>query len=139
MAQPYSLDLRERAVAAVESGRGRAEVVDLFDLSLATLKRRLAKRRAGESLQAKPSRPGPAAQFGDEKTLAALRAQLAAAPDDRLRDHCQRWQAATGKSVSTATMHRAWARLGWTHKKSISPAVSAAPSSGPTGGQIMRG
>jgi transposase len=37
MSKPYSLELRERAVAAAEAGLLQAEVVGLFSVSLATL------------------------------------------------------------------------------------------------------
>jgi len=35
----YSQDLRERVLRAVDQGRPRAEIVQLFGISLATLKR----------------------------------------------------------------------------------------------------
>jgi transposase len=117
MHKAYSLDLRERAVAAVEAGLRQAEVVRLFGVSLATLKRWLFKRRSGLSLASKEYRRGFAAQFGNPENLATLSAQLAAYPDERLIDHCQRWQERTGKAVSVATLHRARRALGWTHKK----------------------
>jgi transposase len=59
MPKPYSVDLRERAVAAYEAGRLQTEVVQLFKISLATLRRWLAQRRAGQSLAPKTYRPGP--------------------------------------------------------------------------------
>jgi transposase len=34
MAKPYSNDLRERVVAAIEAGHTRKEVADLYDLAL---------------------------------------------------------------------------------------------------------
>jgi transposase len=117
MSKPYSVDLRERAVGAVEAGLLQTEVVRLFEVSLATLKRWLFKRRAGQSLAPKPYRPGPRAEFGNPEALAALGAQLAAHPDERLIDHCQRWHQRTGHSVSVATLHRARRALGWRHKK----------------------
>jgi transposase len=117
MHKAYSLDLRERAVAAVEAGLRQAEVVRLFGMSLATLKRWLFKRRNGSSLASKQYRRGFAAQFGSPEALAALAAQLKAHPDERLIDHCQRWHEGTGQAVSVATLHRARRALGWTHKK----------------------
>jgi transposase len=117
MSKPYSVDLRERAVAAVEAGLLQAEVVRLFNVSLATLKRWLFKRRRGQSLAPKSYRPGPRAEFGSPQALEALGAQLEADPDGRLLDHCQRWHERTGRWVSLATLHRARRALGWTHKK----------------------
>ena len=117
MHKAYSLDLRERAVAAIEAGLRQTEVVRLFGMSLATLKRWLFKRRSGLSLASKDYRRGFAAQFGSPQALAALGAQFEAHPAERLIDHCRRWHQATGHAVSVATLHRARRALGWTHKK----------------------
>src|SRR5205814_1782324 len=57
MPKPYSVDLRERAVAAYEAGRLQSDVVQLFKISLATLKRWLAQRRGGQRLAPKTYRP----------------------------------------------------------------------------------
>ena len=117
MPKPYSVDLRERAVAAYGAGRLQTDVVQLFKISLATLKRWLAQRRAGQSLAPKPYQPGPRGAFGTPEARAALAAQLQADPDGRLIDHCQRWQLQSGQAVSVATLHRARRALDWTHKK----------------------
>jgi transposase len=118
MPKPYSVDLRERAVAAYDAGRLQTEVAHLFKLSLASLKRWLAQRRAGQGLAPQRSRrPGPRGAFGSPEAWAALRAQLQAAPDERLIDHCQRWQERTGQAVSVAALHRARRALGWRQKK----------------------
>jgi transposase len=117
MPEPYSVDLRERAVAAYDAGRLQTEVVQRFKISLATLKRWLAQRRAGQSLAPKTSRPGPRGAFGTPEALAALEAQLQAEPDGRLLDHAQRWQQTTGQAVSLWAVHRACRALAWTHKK----------------------
>jgi transposase len=112
MSKPYSLDLRERAVAAAEAGLLQTEVVQLFSVSLATLKRWLSKRRAGQSLAPKAYRPGPRPAFGTAEALGALRAQLQADPDGRLIDHCQRWQERTGQWVSVSHPAPGAPRLG---------------------------
>jgi transposase len=117
MPKPYSVDLRERAVAAYDAGRLQTEVVQLFKISLATLKRWLAQRRSGESLAPKSYRPGPRGAFGTPEALAALEAQLQADPDGRLLEQAQRWQETTGQSVSLTAVHRACRALDWTHKK----------------------
>ncbi|HEU5098378.1 MAG TPA: IS630 transposase-related protein [Roseiflexaceae bacterium] len=41
----YSLDLRERVLAALEGGMSRNEVSTTFKVSLSTIKRWLARRR----------------------------------------------------------------------------------------------
>jgi transposase len=133
MHKAYSLDLRERAVAAVEAGLLRAEVGRLFGVSLATLKRWLFKRRNGLSLASKAYRRGFPAHFSRPEALAALRAQLQADPDGRLIDHCQRWQEHTGQWLSVATLHRARRALGWRHKKKGWSLPSATKPNGPAG------
>ena len=117
MPKPYSVDLRERAVAAYDAGRLQTDVVHLFQISLATLKRWLAQRRAGQSLAPKPYQPGPRGAFGTPQAMAAFEAQLQADPDGRLLDHAPRWQQATGQPVSLWAVHRACRALDWTHKK----------------------
>lgn len=67
MSKPYSVDLRERTVAAAESGLLQAEVARLFAVSLATIKRWLAQRRSGQGLAPKAYRPGPAAPLAVPK------------------------------------------------------------------------
>ena len=111
----YSVDLRERAVAAVAAGTPRREVIHLFGLSLATLKRLLKQQREVGHLH-------PQTQGGSQPRIAPeqeelLIAQWRAAADATLEEHCRTWQAQQGQIVSTATMWRALQRAGWTHKK----------------------
>jgi transposase len=114
--KPYSQDLRERVLRAVDTGMPRSQIVTTFAVSEATIKRYLKQRRETGHVQPKaipgrPARKGAALQAG-------LLPQLQAHEDARLEDHCQQWQAEHGVPVSTATMSRAIRRLGWTRKKS---------------------
>ena len=79
----YSLDLRERALAAVDRGVPRKEAVGIFGVSLATLKRRLKRRE--ETGSAAPSRrPGMRRRVGaDAEERRALRRQLEENPEGR--------------------------------------------------------
>lgn len=110
----YSLDLRERVVRAVEGGMSRAEAARVYAVGLSTVKRYLRLRARG-GLAAKPI-PGRRRAIGpgDE---AALRAQVAAAPDATLDEHRARWARERGVAVSRATMSRALGRLGLPLKK----------------------
>jgi transposase len=54
MAKPYSLDLRERVVAYVESGKTCKEASDRFDVSIASAVRWAARARSEGSPAAKP-------------------------------------------------------------------------------------
>jgi transposase len=111
----YSYDLRLRVLRAVDQGRSRAEIVAMFAVSLATLKRYLKRQRETGDVRMKtiPGRPA--------KKGAALRAgllsQLDAYPDATLAEHCQIWETTQGVQVSSATMSRAIQRLNWTRKK----------------------
>jgi transposase len=111
----YSTDLRERVVRAVEEGRPREEIVHLFGVSRATIKRYAKQQRETGELAPKPI-PGRPATKGD-----ALRAdlwnQLEAHPDETLEHQCQIWEETHGQQVSAATMGRAITSLGWTRKK----------------------
>jgi transposase len=112
--KPYSQDLRERVLRAVDSGMPRADIVKTFAVSLATMKRYLKQHRETGNLKPKAI-PGRPAHKG-AALEAGLLAQVEAHRDARLEDHCQQWEAEHGVQVSTATMSRAIRRLGWTRK-----------------------
>jgi transposase len=111
----YSIDLGERIVAAIDTGRPTGEVARLFRVSVATVHRYRTLRRAVGSLAAgrSPGRPRALAP-ADEPALAA---QVVADPDATLADHCRRWETEHGVRLSVATMGRTLRRLGWTRKK----------------------
>lgn len=112
----YSLDLRQRVVAATQQGMTIPQAAHLFRVPDATIERwrRLARERGDLRARTSPGRPRaiPAEQEAD------LRAQLHAQPDATLADHCQRWRETHGVEMSPATMCRTLQRLGWTLKKS---------------------
>jgi transposase len=115
--KPYSVDLRERVLAAVDRGMARSEVVTTFDVSLASLKRWLASRRNTGDIMPRPPAGGPEATFTpalDEE----LRAQVAALPDATLPEHAEYWNAAHQTQISHWTIGRAIRRLGLSRKKS---------------------
>ena len=93
----------------------RAEAVQTFAVSLATMKRWLKQRRETGDLAPKPI-PGPPALKRDA-LLEALPARLAAHADATLEAHCSWWSQTAGGEVSTATMSRAITALDWTRKK----------------------
>ncbi len=114
----YSKDLRVRAVAAVDRGIPRREVVELFSVSLTTLKRWLKRRREGKDLS-------PGVSTGRKRRILAtteqkqlLWRQLEEHDDATLESHCRMWERKMGVCVSVATMSRAIRhKLGWTYKK----------------------
>ncbi len=113
----YSLDLRERALAAVDRGMPRKEAVGVFRVSLATLKRWL-KRRQETGSAAPTRRPGMQRRVGaTSEERGALWRQLEKSPEATLEHHCEVWKREHGVRVSIATMSRAIRRLGWTYKQ----------------------
>jgi transposase len=113
----YSVDLRERVLAALDRGMTRRAAVTTFQVSLASIKRWLAARRDTGELAPRPWAGGP------DRTITpaqddALRAQAIAFPDATLAEHAQRWNAAQGVALSQWSVGRAIRRLGLSRKKS---------------------
>ena len=111
----YSQDLRQRVLRAVDAGQTQAEIAKTFAVSVATIKRYLKQRREIGHVQPKAI-PGRPAKKG-AVLQAHLRAQLEAHPDATREEHCQLFKAEQGLEVSTASISRARAALGWTRKK----------------------
>jgi len=132
----YSLDLRERVIAAVETGTPWPEIVRLFGISRATLNRyRRRQRQTGSLVPGRsPGRPRVIPPAHEP----ALQAQLAATPDATIGQHCQTWQAHQGHPVHPSAMRRAIARVGWTRKKRPSAPVSATRAPARPGGTRPR-
>ena len=111
----YSEDLRQRVIRAVEAGEPREDVAARFEVSVPTIERWVRLKRETGGL-ARRRVPG-AAPVKTVGLAAALPGRLAAHADATLADHCSWWHQVSGWAVSTATMSRALARLGWTRKK----------------------
>jgi transposase len=114
----YSLDLRQRVVAAVTAGMSRAEALHIFQISQSTLTRYLKRSRTSDSLAARPHAGGP--QFAIPSThYQALTDLVAADPDATLAHLCDAWFQQTGVRVSQATMCRTLATIGLPRKKRV--------------------
>jgi transposase len=113
----YSIDLREKVLAAVDRGIPRRQVAHDFDIDLRTITRWLRLRHDTGTMTPRPKsgRPG----LLKPQLAAGLTAQLRAAPDATIAEQCAAWEAATGQCVSPTTMRRAMTRLGWTRKKRV--------------------
>lgn len=120
---PFSLDLRQRVVAAIDAGTAQSEVAHAFCVSTRTVRRLLKQRRETGTLSAKP-RPGRARHIAvqQHETVAA---QLRAHPQATLEEHAQLWQQAQAQPVSDTTMWRTLQRMQWSHKKRVSMPASA--------------
>src|SRR3954447_10952803 len=95
----YSMDLRERVVAAVDRGMTQEQAATIFGVSVNTVGRYLARRRDTGSLAPTAHRHGPVPEK-KARVQAWLPARLDAAADATLAEQ-------TGVVVSTATMSRA--------------------------------
>src|SRR5918997_5713891 len=129
--KPYSKDLRLRVLAAVDRGMPRKEVVRIFGVSEPTVRRYLRLRRETGDVEPKPL-TGPPARKG-AALEATLPAQARANPDLTLAEHCELFEETSGVRVSTATMSRAFERLGLPLKKRHSRLRSATRHKGGSG------
>ena len=102
----YSMDLRERIVAAVDAGLTQAQAAERFGVSLRTVERYLSRRRTTGSLAATEQRHGP--EPTQRRALQAwLPERLAVAADATLAEHAAAFVAAGGRPVSLSAMSRA--------------------------------
>ena len=114
----YSKDLRIRALAAVDRGIPRREVVEIFAIFLTTLKRWLKMRREGMDLSPGVSTGRRRRILATPEEKKALWEQLEENDDATLQRHCELWEKRTGVRVSVSAMSRAIReKLGWSYKK----------------------
>ena len=103
----YSQNLRHQVLRAVDEGKSQAQIIDLFQVSRATIKRYVKQQRP---IPGRPPRIGIALQMGVQELLEAH-------PDASQNDYCQWWEAEHGMHVSRASMSRAIHAIGWTRTK----------------------
>jgi transposase len=131
--KPYSKDLRMRVLAAVDRGTPREEVVRVFSVSEATVRRWLRLRRETGGVDPKPP-SGPPARKGralDE----ALPGQVARNPDLTLEEHRELFEDEHSIAVCVSSVSRAFERLGLPLKKSPSRPPSATRRRARAGGK----
>src|SRR6478736_5799762 len=106
----YSMDLRERVVAACDEGTDtRAEVAERFSVSQSWIRRLLQRRRDTGSIAPKPHGGGQPPAF-DAEAAERLRGASEAEPDATLEELAE----ASGVACSTSATDRALRRLGIT-------------------------
>lgn len=116
MPKPYSGDLRERVVAAVDAGGGREEVAQQFSVGSATVYRWVRRKREKGSLEP-DAMGGPRVTKLDKEALAALGRLVAEGSDRTIAELRDQLESETGVDVSTSTISRGLAKLGLTRKK----------------------
>ena len=118
--KPYSMDLRERVVAACDEGlETRTEIAERFSVSTAWIRRLLQRRREDGSITAKPHGGGQPPAF-DAQRAERLRGAVADRPDATLKQ----LTAACGVRCTTSATDRALRRLGIVRKKNRSTPLS---------------
>ena len=111
----YSLDLREKIVAAKERGMSTAEAARAFGVGLSSVKRYAKTVREGGSLRPKRS-PGRRPK-ADERAKRLLEADLEDRPAATLTQRREYLCSVAGLRVSESTVSRLLRRMGWTRKK----------------------
>ena len=111
---PYSIDLRERVLTAVDAGEGtQEEIAQRFRVSARWIRKLLARRAATGSIAPEPNRGGRKALIQGE-AAESLRAAVRDDPDATLEE----LREATGFTGCLMTVWRAIERLKITRKKS---------------------
>jgi len=113
---PYSQDLRERAIAALEAGETQAEVAARFGIHKSTVEKWWYRWQATGSCAALPHTSGP------ERTLQAgqsfIRAEVKKHPDATLAELCEQVAKVKGLNASPSMMCRELQLLELPRKKS---------------------
>ena len=118
MGKPYSQDLRERVIAAVDTGTGAYVAAPLFRVSVSYIYKALIRRRITGEVTARRSGGGPKPKLALHDD--ALRERIAAEPDITLAE-LQAWLLAERKvKVSVGCLWRQLNFLKLSLKKSRS-------------------
>jgi len=96
--KPYSQDLRERAIAALEAGKTQAEVAAQFQIHKSTLEKWWYRWRDTGSCAALPAAAGPKRTLQEAEKL--IREEIKKRPDATLDELCGRVAEATGLVAS---------------------------------------
>jgi transposase len=115
--KPYSIDLREKVIEALETGRGtQQEIADLFNVSRSFVQSMVRIKRDRGTLAPKAQRHGPEAKIRSEheQLVRDFIAEQNDATLDETREHLEK---VVGVRVSHPTMSRALSKLGLGRKK----------------------
>ena len=113
MPAPYSKDLREKVMAALDRGEKKSHVSRMFNISRDTIDRWLNRRETKGSVQAVQGyQRGHSHRIKDWEEFRAFAQQYG---DKTPAEMAQLWLG----EMSERTMSRALARIGWTRKKRL--------------------
>jgi len=115
----YSVDLRERAVASVESGECNIPAAARrYKVSEPTIERWLARKRSIGTCAPLPYAGGPTRKLASAE--AVIRAAVKAQSDATLQELCERVEKETEIKSNSSMMYRELVRLKLPRKKSRS-------------------
>lgn len=125
MAAPYSVDLRQKILLALEEGgKSQREVAELFHVSLTFVETLLRRMRAGDGIAPKPHAGGQPSRL-DGAARERLRAWLAEQPDLTLAELAERLRHECGIPTCLSHLCRILQKLKLPRKKRCSTRVNA--------------
>lgn len=114
----YSLDIRQRVVAAVnDKGMSKQEVAELYDISRASVYRYLALEESDNLAPQK--HPGPGRRL-DESDCQKLVKQVEKYPDLSLEEHAEKFSKEHKLTLKKSSMANYFERLDVRRKKNAS-------------------
>ena len=119
----YSMDLRERIVAALGTGESVVSVAGRFGVCTKTVRAYEARAKAGRL--APLPRPGKAPRLQPEQE-AAFVAMVQEQTNWTVASLCQEWERRTSVCLPSSTLHDHLKRLGARYKKRVASPGNAA-------------
>lgn len=124
----YSLDLRQRIVAAYEEGEdSQPQIAERFQVSASMVHRLLRRYRESGSCEPRAHGGGASAKLTSAQML-QVGQMIEADNDATLKELCEQVTQKLGVKVSRATMGRITQRLNLTRKKRLSTPVNGKPN-----------
>lgn len=118
MPKAYSQDLREKAIAAVDRGVAKSEVITMFEISRDSLDRWLKRRAAGKLAATEGYQQGHSHRIVDWERFRAFVQQHG---DKTQAELAELWH----EPISARTISRALAKIGFTRKKRLTATANA--------------
>lgn len=123
MGAPYSQDLRQRVVGAIDGGMSKMKAHTTFWVSRTTIDDWLKQREAVGHLEANTGYVrGPLPKIRDLERFEAFALRHQGQTLGQMKGA---WQEETGQSVSEQTLSVTLAKMNWTRKKRASSSPSA--------------
>jgi transposase len=116
--KPYSEDLRERIVNALEAGTSKSGAARLFDVSLSSVKRYARIAARGDPLKPRKKGGGRPPKT-DEAAKRLLEGDVKERPAATVSDRRRFLESVTGKTLSDSTVGRLLKRMGFSQKNGL--------------------